>query len=309
VNQEKMKENYSKISIENFAKQVNVDLIVEEPDFIISKKPTVAQEHSFDFNYPYIMEGVIFVFCVKGSGKIRLNLAEYELQEKCVLIVVPNNIVQVIEQSEDSQAELLFFTFDYISNIGLINELGNITKMVDKQPYLRLNQADWDELLAIHRLIVKQFEKNGDFREEIIKSYFYAMVYQILQIYTINTSVNGMKHQNRKEQIHTRFISLLFEHYKTQRSVRFYAGKLFLTPKYFARVIKEVSGKSVLERINEMVVVAAKALLKGSDMTVSQIADELNFPNASFFGTYFKKQVGMTPVQYRENGKLAGKKQ
>jgi AraC family transcriptional activator of pobA len=49
-----------------------------------------------------------------------------------------------------------------------------------------------------------------------------------------------------------------------------------------------------------MVIMAAKALLKSSDMTVAQIAFELEFARASFFGTYFKKRVGITPLQYRE---------
>ena len=98
-----------------------------------------------------------------------------------------------------------------------------------------------------------------------------------------------------------KFAALLYEHYKTERSVQFYAEKLHLTPKYFSKTIMEVNGKSVLELIDEMVIMAAKALLKSSVLTVSQIADELNFANPSFFGTYFKKRAGFTPLQYREH--------
>lgn len=65
-------------------------------------------------------------------------------------------------------------------------------------------------------------------------------------------------------------------------------------------MIKEISGKTAGEWIDEMVLMGAKAMLKSSDLSVAQISDELNFASASFFGTYFKKLAGMTPMEYRK---------
>ena len=104
-----------------------------------------------------------------------------------------------------------------------------------------------------------------------------------------------------KEEIFQRFLSLLFKYYKKERTIRFYAGKLCLTPSHLTKIIKEASKKSVSNWIDEIVMMSAKAMLKSSDMTVSQISDELNFANSSFFGTYFKKRTGISPLQYRKN--------
>ena len=90
-------------------------------------------------------------------------------------------------------------------------------------------------------------------------------------------------------------------HYKQDRSVSFYADKLCLTSKYLSTVIKEVTGRSVLAWINETVIAEAKILLKTSEMTVMQISEELNFPNPSFFGRFFKQYTGVTPLKYRNN--------
>lgn len=65
--------------------------------------------------------------------------------------------------------------------------------------------------------------------------------------------------------------------------------------------MREASQKSVSQWIDEMVIMSAKAMLKSSDMTVSQIAEELNFTNPSFFGTYFKKRTNLTPLQYKNS--------
>ena len=56
---------------------------------------------------------------------------------------------------------------------------------------------------------------------------------------------------------------------------------------------------AVPEWISRILVLHAQVLLKSSKQTVQQIALELNFPNASFFGRFFKKHTGMTPGQYR----------
>ncbi|SDG19441.1 helix-turn-helix domain-containing protein [Epilithonimonas hungarica] len=294
------KEDYGKISIEHFARQLHVNVIAETKDFIVSKSPNDLREHAFDLDHPHILDGIAFVFCVKGNAKVRINLTEHHVCQNTVLIAVPNSIVQILEQSDDLKVEFLFFTFDFISNIRLSTQLGYIVKAVEEQACLHLNDDSFGNLLDVHKLIVKQYQKQHvAYREEVIKNLLYALIYQILQLYASSMD-STTKAQNRNEDIHMRFMALLFENYRTERSVRFYADKLFLTPKHFAKVIKETSGKPVLEWIDEMVIMAAKALLKSSDMTVGQIAFELEFANASFFGSYFRKRVGMTPLQYRE---------
>jgi AraC-like DNA-binding protein len=84
--------------------------------------------------------------------------------------------------------------------------------------------------------------------------------------------------------------------------VGFYAKKLCMAPKYLSAVIKEKTGKSAFEWINDYVILEAKSLLKSTNMTIQQISDELNFANQSFFGKYFKRLAGMSPKSYRGEG-------
>ena len=72
-----------------------------------------------------------------------------------------------------------------------------------------------------------------------------------------------------------------------------------LTELIEAGIIKRISGKSVSEWIDNYVILEAKTLLKYSNMSVQEIAYYLNFPNQSFFGSYFKRNAGMSPSQYK----------
>ena len=77
------------------------------------------------------------------------------------------------------------------------------------------------------------------------------------------------------------------------------ARQLCITPKYLTTLIKRISGKSASEWIDSFVILEAKTLLKYSDMSVQEIAYALNFPNQSFFGSYFKRNTGMSPSHYK----------
>lgn len=88
--------------------------------------------------------------------------------------------------------------------------------------------------------------------------------------------------------------------HKKERRIDFYADKLQLSSKYLSQVIKNYSGKSAADWIDEYVVLEAKALLKSTNMTIQQISDELNFPSQSFFGKFFKRISGVSPKTYRD---------
>ena len=105
--------------------------------------------------------------------------------------------------------------------------------------------------------------------------------------------------KSKQEVLLEDFLDFVQKHYKEERSVEFYADKLCLTPKYLSTVIRQTSGKTAGEWIDEYVVLEAKALLKSTKMTIQQISEELNFPSQSFFGKYFKRLSGVSPKEYK----------
>ncbi|SDZ96726.1 AraC-type DNA-binding protein [Porphyromonadaceae bacterium KH3R12] len=157
-------------------------------------------------------------------------------------------------------------------------------------------------LLDLHTFIVKKYKREDHlYREEITKNLLYTLIYEVLQLLSSYKITTNGKALTRSEELLTQFIGLLFQFHSQERSVKFYADKMSLTPKYLSKKVREASGKSVSQWIDEMVIMEAKAMLKSSNLTVLQISEKLNFPNASFFGSYFKKRTGISPIQYRES--------
>lgn len=102
-------------------------------------------------------------------------------------------------------------------------------------------------------------------------------------------------------RIADRFIRLVQEHFRRERFLDFYAGKLDITPKHLSRTIKIQTGASAVDWINRYVILEAKVMLRSSNLNVQQIAEALNFPSQSFFGKYFKKATGVSPKDYRNS--------
>ena len=120
----------------------------------------------------------------------------------------------------------------------------------------------------------------------------------IVELYQ-NKILSETKFKNRQETLYKNFYSLLFIYYKKERSIKFYADKLNITPKYFSKIVKQTSKKNASDLIDEMVIMGIKAALKCTNQSVQQISEEFNFRNPSFFGTFFKRRTGITPLQYR----------
>lgn len=107
-------------------------------------------------------------------------------------------------------------------------------------------------------------------------------------------------YKSSRDALYARFMDLLFVHHRWERSVAFYASKLCITSKYLTTVVKAASGKTPTEWIREETIREIEHMLCHTQTSIKEIAYQLNFPNLSFFGKYFKAQKGMSPKRYRE---------
>jgi AraC-type DNA-binding domain-containing proteins len=148
--------------------------------------------------------------------------------------------------------------------------------------------------------IIKTLSENKQnrHRNAMIRNMFEIFLYGV--DITLKPKYNLSKTRlSRKEELSIQFHQLLIQHFKEQRSVSFYASKLNVTSKYLSESIKEISGKTAGELIDEMIILEAKLLLKKHGITVAQVADELHFSDQFLFSKFFKKHTNLSPSQYR----------
>ena len=255
------------------------------------------------FRFPSRLNALIIGVGTEGETSLTSNLQEFRLKKDSLFIFSPKHILQV-QSNNRFKAHLIVIAPDFLKRINIdTKRMMPLFLQFGSLPCMELTHAESQSLRSFISMVEQELKgSETDFSSEIIGGLIAATIYKVGDILTHylteHPEVDSPIH-NRAEEYFRQFTELLGEHYKHERSVGFYARQLCITPKYLTTLIKRISGKSVSEWIDNYVILEAKTLLKYSNMSVQDIAYYLNFPNQSFFGSYFKRNAGMSPSQYK----------
>ena len=255
------------------------------------------------FRFPSRLNALIIGVGTEGETSLTSNLQEFRLKKDSLFIFSPKHILQV-QSNNRFKAHLIVIAPDFLKRINIdTKRMMPLFLQFGSLPCMELTHAESQSLRSFISMDEQELKgSETDFSSEIIGGLIAATIYKVGDILTHylteHPEVDSPIH-NRAEEYFRQFTELLGEHYKHERSVGFYARQLCITPKYLTTLIKRISGKSVSEWIDNYVILEAKTLLKYSNMSVQEIAYYLNFPNQSFFGSYFKRNAGMSPSQYK----------
>lgn len=263
------------------------------------------------FSSPVRFEGILFVLCLKGKLEVEINLQQIELCSNSLLCLGPDKIISSKQTDfSDFEAYFLFMSPQFLRDINIdMNVMNNIGRMASlkssRQSVLSLSDEESQLLQKYMELLHYNTIKNSDelYIKNISRNIIASVIYQIFQF-----GEKYMPHERVEERPLSRranyvqeFMRLMHENYRQERSVGFYADKLFISPKYLSLIIKEMTGRSAAEWIDECVILEAKNLLRYSGKNIQQVAYELNFTNQSSFGKYFKHLTGMSPSQFQKS--------
>ena len=255
------------------------------------------------FRFPSRLNALIIGVGTEGETSLTSNLQEFRLKKDSLFIFSPKHILQV-QSNNRFKAHLIVIAPDFLKRINInTKRMMPLFLQFGSLPCMELTHAESQSLRSFISMVEQELKgSETDFSSEIIGGLIAATIYKVGDILTHylteHPEVDSPIH-NRAEEYFRQFTELLGEHYKHERSVGFYARQLCITPQYLTTLIKRISGKSVSEWIDNYVILEAKTLLKYSNMSVQEIAYYLNFPNQSFFGSYFKRNAGMSPSQYK----------
>ena len=242
------------------------------------------------------------LFGAAGSGRYRFNDREVEMCEGRMLLVLPEDDLVLLQRDPSYREHRGAFSVPFLRGVPVeLPVFATLLKDLRTNPGLRLNSlsfAQIDKQLIGFR---QAYNSIQPFRLEIIQRVFSIFLLGLAGVLEISQNKREYLQNmaSRKQYYCEVFLDLAARHCHTERSVGFYADKMCLTPKYLSSLLKEVSGKTASEWVDEFVLSEARKLLKSSVLSVQQIAYTLNFPNPSFFGRYFKNHTGISPLRYR----------
>ena len=296
-----------------FFNRVNEGMVVGESIFI-DDNLNVEQNlldfevsYSRPFSYPFKLTFTSAVLCCKGSIKATVNRHEYVVESNDVLIVQSGSIVEFLSGSDD--LKIIAMAFEDNGNDELFNSSAmNANSYIMHRSVPVLMHLDDEEMQRQMRLYkeIRQFYSSVDvaYRSEVVKGYLFVSAASFLSKLGEGGGQEDVLYEgSRENELDLQFMDDLQVYGSKERMVSFYADRCCVSPKYFSRMIHLASGKTPIQLIKERVIVEAKVLLNSTDMSIQQIAEALNFPNDSFFCRYFKQEVKVSPMKYREMGK------
>ena len=245
---------------------------------------------------------VVVIFTEGGEVTVGLNEGSYEVTEDHFFIVPPSSYIRLQSFSPGVSVYIIGFLpalQDVVSKQFSIS----FFYYVHQHPLWHLTPRSRRALLSFYDIY--DFACNdqpGQFSTEIANSMFYIFMQLCYQSHQSRVELASLSDTSMTTRsLGSRFFRLLHEHYKSHHNVSFYADLLCVSSKYLAQVVRSFSGHTPKELIDRRLAAEALFLLTKTEMNIQEISNELGFPDQSYFGRFFKRIFGLSPLSYRMN--------
>ena len=249
---------------------------------------------------PFLMNYVGLIVCEKGYFCFDVDKKKFTARAGETVFLSEGNNFSIGELSDDLRVSILFYHIDPIREIlgSSIVAMYLYTTLTPEPCYVWTSGEESD--LARYIALLGRHRKSAQnpFDNHECKLLLLALTYRLCSIYS-RRIIEEKNVAGHKIDTFIKLIRLIEKYYMQKRGVAFYADKLCLSPKYLSALSKSVCGYTVQELVFRAIIRKSIFWLKNTNKSVQEISDDLNFPNASFFGTFFKKQTGLAPSYYR----------
>lgn len=242
---------------------------------------------------------------LEGEADLTVDHMPYKLIKGSFLTLMPSHTLRMIHVDEDFRGYLIAVSSSFMNDYGLFRQKN--TSMlrymeIRKNPCAVFEPSE-AEVVRDQMLLVRSKIRQKDhyFYKEVMQNALAGLMLELGNIFSAKKEFTASPALSRKEDLLEQFLKLLFENCREQHGVAYYAERLFITPQYLSLILKTLTGKSANKWIDDALIMEARVLLKAPQATVQQVADLLHFSDQSTFGKFFKKHMGVSPMEYRKS--------
>lgn len=266
------------------------DIYASEDIVILhSIRPLMASQAVNLLLTPQYVELGRILLVTGGTAIHQINLVPYETKPGDVLVIPQNTYISLSSLSDDYDGQML--SFDHLP------------VDFEKCVHLRLKEEDFLRMWKYVELLWETV--HGNYDRKSVEHLQTALLYD-LKYLQANQSGDNHSRLSRSQLVFQRFMDALGRKDPLPRSVKAYAEELCISPNYLSAIIKQQSGRSVMNWLNAHAILRAQVLLKHTDLSIYEVADRLDFQSATFFSRFFKRETGITPKEYRRRASLSG---
>jgi AraC-like DNA-binding protein/mannose-6-phosphate isomerase-like protein (cupin superfamily) len=258
-----------------------------------------ANRH-FSVKYPHRHDFFEVLYLSKGSGFHIIDGNKYEIKPPCVFFMSPGQ-AHKIEFSYDIEGYIFIFTSEFY----LINQT-NQNRLIEFPFFFSIRQENRPLILksAEDIIFLESLFKKGIAGISKDENYSVELMRSVLDLILTSCAVLCKTDENllpkgRGHVVVKKFFQLVEDNYQKNLPVNEYAEMLAITPNHLTQTVNQLTGKTSSQIIKSKQVLEIKRLLVHTNLTVTEIANRLNFPDQSYFTRFFKRETGFSPLQYR----------
>ncbi|MGM9735677.1 MAG: helix-turn-helix domain-containing protein [Candidatus Cryptobacteroides sp.] len=247
------------------------------------------------------------VMCHDGIGKYKFLMDEITITKGELLIIPPNVPFQPVTHDKRYEFDAIKIAeshFDIVDDITVRPQFEHLTSIV---PVLKLDDMRMRMfhiiLLYVNKLkeeYANTTEEQKRYIDQIINGYLKVVILEACRLLLFRDN-RSLKNYTKQDKITKEFFKVLTKNYRSREKVSYYSHTIGVSPKKLTHTIFENTGKNPSEWIDEFSLNEAKRMLRTMDLTIQEIAYDLNFSTPSHFTLFFKKKTGMTPSEYKSS--------
>ena len=262
-------------------------------------------KYSTDFygmNASELSHCCMHLLCTAGEGSFVFNEHCYHIARNDLVVIPTPCKVKNIAAHPDIRVEWFAADYKFLQNQLPSNNYsigGSIS--LNHNPVIRVNDEQALRLLEdFHRLRDRMDDRHLQFYNEMMGSLCLTMMYDIFEAHARRDA--SAPHTDRTAYIVKQLMALLATGIsRRERDVSYYAGQLNVSAKYLSSTVKRVTGHSITSYIDRHTVPILKDFLDDERLSLTQIADLMNFTSLSYFSRYCTKHLGRSPSEYRQS--------
>ena len=250
---------------------------------------------------PRKMNFILIGLCTNGTIEYQLDTQRQVITPGDILIVSERHIVDHYQPSPDMEGLCIIMSVNFFHEIiKNVRDVNTLFLFARNHPVISLTPKEQEAFKEYFHVIQQKIgDESNLFRKDLVRTLLLAMFYDVGNI--IYRVKENDKPKTRADVIFANFIKMVEANFRKERRVKWYSQQLCITPRYLTEMVKAASKRTPNEWIDNYTLMELRVMLKNSPKSIKEIADEMNFPNQSFMGKYFKLHVGVTPSQYRKS--------
>lgn len=248
-----------------------------------------------------ISRGFFFLIITNGSASLETSYAAKDLNVGMLIVQTPSSRSTLQHMSPDFEMTVLYIEpafFDSLLSGQPLYERIACYLGKNELPIVALTNRQSDYLQKAMQLFTYQQERKSVYQDGILRYLCGVVLLQMADIFEAKAP-QDTENLKRQKDLFRQFKKLLMTNYRQQHTIAFYADQLHISNAYLSRIIKSVTGRTVLSHINELLCADACRLLECTNMDIKEIANLLGFTSQSAFGKFFMRQQKTTPLKYR----------